>query len=276
MSPVSETIGHWLPHTSSIDFCEPDYLLNHYVAEPFNVASSVFIMVLGLCGLLHSNPTQESMFSLHFVIVIAVGLGSVLLHTTLQAFPQSLDEVPMMWFNVLSYYIIMNMKKERRKSQGLFAIDSLGALFLGLASVETYIYYSMRWLYAVFLFVYISTTLGVNVWSIRYTFDQHSKTPEHTRLAKSVFLTACVAFFLIGGVCWLIDMNLCGHLLPVYHAFHGATLHIIWHITAGYGGYLQALTLVVARAGELNMPVHLEWRWAVVPVIVRSVRDKSE
>lgn len=81
---MSEQFGHWLPHTSSIDFCEPDYLLNHYVAEPFNVVSSIFIAMLGLCGLLYSNPTQEAMFSVQFLVVIAVGLGSVLLHTTLQ------------------------------------------------------------------------------------------------------------------------------------------------------------------------------------------------
>lgn len=275
----THALGYWLPHTSSIDFCEPDYLLSNYVAEPFNVVSSMFIVMLGVCGLMHSNPTGEAMFSLQFVIIIAVGLGSMLLHTTLQAFPQSLDEVPMMWFNVLSYYIIMNMKKDRRSmSQGIFSVDSVGAIFFSLAAVETYVYYAMRWLYATFLFVYISTTLGVNVWCIRYISAEKSKNSEHAKLAKLVFLSAFVLFFLIGGVCWLVDMNLCSHLLPMYGSAHGATLHIVWHITAGYGGYLQSLTLVVARAGELGVPVQLAWAWGVVPIIEKrpdSSKDKS-
>ena len=46
--------------------------------------------------------------------------------------------------------------------------------------------------------------------------------------------------------------------------------HIIWHLAAGYGGYLQALTLVVARAGELEIAVELSWAWGVVPIIIRS------
>lgn len=226
---MSGTIfGHWHPHTSSIDFCEPDYLLNHYVAEPFNVLSSFFIAMLGLCGLLYSNPTQEAMFSLHFVVIIAVGLGSVLLHTTLQAFPQSLDEVPMMWFNVCSYYIIMNMKKKRAVNNAAWSMDYLAVLFLSIAAVETYIYYCVRWLYAMFLFVYSFTLLGVSAWSVRYTFDQNSKTPAHVKLAKQVFLGACVSFYVIGVACWLVDMNLCVHLLPMYTHAYGATLVNDW------------------------------------------------
>lgn len=112
MSESGEYIGHWLPHTSSIDFCEPDYFLSHYVAEPFNVLSSFFIAMLGLCGLLYSNPTQEGMFSVQFGVIVSIGLGSVLLHSTLQAFPQSLDEVPMMWFNVVSKVFSVLSRKD--------------------------------------------------------------------------------------------------------------------------------------------------------------------
>jgi dihydroceramidase len=273
---MNEVFGHWLPHTSSIDFCEPDYLLSHYVAEPFNVVSSLFIAVLGLCGLLHSNPTGEGMFTLQFVVIVAIGLGSVLLHTTLQAFPQSLDEVPMMWFNVLSYYIIMNMQA-KRNAQNTWSIDALGVLFLSVAVLETYIYYSMRWLYVMFLLVYGSTLLGVTGWSAKYTFGKNiTHSPAHVKLAKEIFIAACVSYFLVGGVCWIVDMNLCTHLLPLYTSCYGATLHIIWHVTAGYGGYLQTLLLVVARAGELGIAVERRWAWGVVPIIIRTTAEKRK
>lgn len=175
----------------------------------------------------------------------------------------------MMWFNVLSYYIILNMKKEKsHTSCSVKGVDKLGVAFLLVAAFETYVYYSMRWLYAMFLFVYASTLLGVTIWSARYAFNPTSNQPMHAALAKEFILAGCLSFFLVGTVCWAIDMHMCSALLPAYISSYGATLHIIWHVTAGYGGYLQTLTLVVARAGELGVPVTRTWKWAVVPIVV--------
>ena len=266
---MSEGGGYWLPHTSSIDFCEPDYVLSNYIAEPFNVISSLFIVILGLCGILHSNVTEESMFLVLFSLIIAVGFGSVLLHATLKAFPQSLDEVPMMWFNVCCYYIILNLKSTKI-ARNSWNIDPIGWFFLGLAVLETYVYYCMQWLYAMFLFVYLSTLLGVSYWCIKYILQKDPTHPEHVKLAKELYIAAVVGFYIIGGISWIIDMNLCQQLLPFYNSVYGVTLHIIWHVTAGYGAYFSVLMLMVARAAELGIAVERSWAWVVIPTIVRS------
>jgi dihydroceramidase len=89
--------GYFLPHTSSIDFCEPDYVLTDYVAEPFNAISSLYIVLIGLVGFFYSNPTKEWPFSVLFLLAVFIGFGSVGLHTTLHWLPQSFDEIPMLW-----------------------------------------------------------------------------------------------------------------------------------------------------------------------------------
>ena len=130
----------------------------------------------------------------------------------------------MMWFNVCGYYIIMNMKKQRAAKDAGWKVDFLAVVFMGIAALETYIYYHVQWLYAMFLFVYTATLLGVSAWSVRYIISTDSTTPGHRHLAKQVFQSACVAFYLIGFGCWVVDMNFCAHLLPLYEHVYGATL----------------------------------------------------
>lgn len=89
--------GYWLPHTSSVDFCEPDYLLTPYIAEPHNVWSSFYFVMLGVIGLCLGNPLHEWRVVLQYLALSVVGLGSMALHGTLNAVWQSADEVPMLW-----------------------------------------------------------------------------------------------------------------------------------------------------------------------------------
>ena len=34
-------VGYWEPHSSSVEFCEPNYILTPYVAEPHNVSHMI-------------------------------------------------------------------------------------------------------------------------------------------------------------------------------------------------------------------------------------------
>ena len=99
-------MGFWEPHSSSVDFCEPNYLLSEYIAEPHNVWSSLFITVIGMVGFFYGNPLNELSVSAMYIILAVIGLGSAGLHTTLHWFYQSSDEVPMLWqipIDVLAY-----------------------------------------------------------------------------------------------------------------------------------------------------------------------------
>eukprot|EP01035_Chromulina_nebulosa_P032764 gene32764-43792_t len=95
-------VGYWEPHSSSVEFCEPNYALTPYVAEPHNVShvicdvykawSSIFIFVIAVNGLFYGNPLDEIRVSLMFIALALVGIGSTALHSTLHWFWQSSDE----------------------------------------------------------------------------------------------------------------------------------------------------------------------------------------
>eukprot|EP01036_Dinobryon_divergens_P034516 gene34516-44607_t len=86
-------VGYWEPHSSSVEFCEPNYALTPYVAEPHNAWSSIFIFVIAVNGLFYGNPLDEIRVSLMFIALALVGIGSTALHSTLHWFWQSSDEL---------------------------------------------------------------------------------------------------------------------------------------------------------------------------------------
>lgn len=94
---MSSGAGYWEPHTSSVDFCEPNYYLTNFIAEPHNVWSSLYLTLLGLIGLCYANPLGEWRVIAQYGALAVVGLGSAMLHSTLGAMWQSADEVPMLW-----------------------------------------------------------------------------------------------------------------------------------------------------------------------------------
>jgi Ceramidase len=100
----SDNDAFWGPVTSSVDWCEVNYSVTPYAAEFFNTASSLAMAIVGMMGIcLH--PWAERRFHLAFLSTVAVGLGSVAFHGTLQKFTQALDEVPMLYSALAFAYI---------------------------------------------------------------------------------------------------------------------------------------------------------------------------
>lgn len=259
-------MGYWLPHTSSVDFCESDYYLSFYIAELHNTWSSLLISLMGILGILYSNPLKENMFNIIYIILVFIGLGSVGLHLTLHWFPQSLDEVPMLWFNMVGFYILYHLKTKKNdknnKNDIMIYIVTIITLF------ETYIYYAMRSLYPFFLGIFILTTTIVIIWTFMLLLDK-----REGKMISRLFYTGFGSFVIIGFTCWIIDMQLCSLLLPYYNQFYGITLHIIWHLFAGYGGYMHVQTMIAGRARELNVPLKYYWLLGVFPL---TSLDKSK
>ena len=44
MNITSSGLGFWGPRTASVDWCEPNYVVSHYVAEWWNTLTSVSIV----------------------------------------------------------------------------------------------------------------------------------------------------------------------------------------------------------------------------------------
>jgi len=246
--------GYWEPHTSSIDFCEPNYQHTRYVAELHNSWSSLWLSFLPLVGLLYSNPTRELRFVLMYVVLIIVGLGSVALHATIKAFPQSLDEVPMLWMNFLFFFAMLEQDSSRGKPKHPFLPFVLSLLVV----LITVLYYRFQQIYEAFLYTYTGLVVIIVLWTAKLVLldDNKAKASEYlgkTTLRKWLWTRAVLSYLLIGLPLWVLEMKQCNLLLPYYTAFGGLSFHTRWHLGAGLGTYLTILLLIVMRLQGLGI-----------------------
>ena len=263
MGPPSS--GFWLPHTSSVDFCEKDYLLSSYIAEFHNSWSSIVgIALLPALALIFpraSNPTGEWRFTLMNLVLIAVGIGSFALHSSLTALAQSSDEVPMLYMNLVFLYALM----EGKSKLGSPRYPHLPLILVAIAVLQTIIYYTFQRYYGVFLFSYISVVVVVVLWTGHMAW--HDADPLSNRLWKA----AIASYVLIGTPLWIVEMNMCDTLLPYFNAWGGLTFHILWHFGAGLGTYLTILFLTSMRVRAVyGEDPKLDFVCGICPIIRRS------
>ena len=103
----------------------------------------------------------EYRHDLMFVILIAIGFGSFLLHATLGWIGQSLDEVPMLWMTLTYIYCLVELNSPK----GSRRVPNIEMYLVVCAMAQTLIYFSMRSIYWVFLFLYTSTVVVVSLHS---------------------------------------------------------------------------------------------------------------
>jgi dihydroceramidase len=76
-------VGYWGKPTSTVDWCEVNYEVTHYVAEFFNTFSSFAMVITGMMGVMFHWRDLENRFLLGFLSVGIVGVGSAAFHGTL-------------------------------------------------------------------------------------------------------------------------------------------------------------------------------------------------
>lgn len=243
--------GYWHPHTSSVDFCEENYQFTPFITELYNAITSLLtISLFPLIGLFYSNPTMEKRFTFQYVIMISCGIGSFLLHTTLSSEYQASDELPMLWMTTAFLYTFLDLDAsvyQPRTALFRFATwlqpyrPKLPAILIILSIVQTLFYISMQKYYIVFILTYSTMVTAIVLWS--WHFSQSSV------IVAYLFYRAISSYLILGFSLWLYEMLYCGPELIWFYKniTHGATFHILWHLGAALGTYLEICLLIVVR-----------------------------
>ncbi|OEU10819.1 aPHC-domain-containing protein [Fragilariopsis cylindrus CCMP1102] len=202
--------GYWEPHTSSIDFCETNYLHSSYIAEPHNLFSSLWgLSLLGLIGIYYGNPTGEIRFKIAYGILILIGIGSAALHGTLNWVFQSADELPMIYLVISALYCLIELGD-----------DDDVTVPIPSPSQQKY-----------------------------NNNNNNNNSNNNNKVLKYPWLP---------------------HIFVVL----GCTLHVIWHVMAGLGGYTILQFLVTCRMSVLGLPCKIQWILGIIPVVVSTVSSR--
>ena len=299
--------GYWEPHSSSIDFCETNYLHLSRVVEPHNVFSSLWgLSLFGLVGIYCGNPTGEKRFQIAYGVLVLIGIGSAALHGTLHWIFQSFDELPMIYLVISILYCCLETDTAPNTNDKL-KYPWLPHSFVTLGIINTLVYFRFQQIYFVFLLTFVSMTVTGAVLHIKIALRQRramlapsvpaasssssgsgsgSRLTDirrnNARIALRFYTWHHLVYVGIATPIWILDQLWCTNLLPFYDALpyflRGCTLHVVWHATAGFGAYTILQFLVACRMSVFGLPCEIRWILGVIPVVAAAaaVRQKEE
>lgn len=282
--------GFWGPVTSTLDWCEENYVVSHYVAEWSNTfTNTIFVM----SALYTIYCVRRNKFEVRFLLIgltyCLVGVGSWLFHMTLQYRFQLLDELPMIyamcvpcWSLITEIFVSVFSDSDMSSASGSgsgspqlsqFKQACIAALILATTSTVTVVYLIVK--NAAIHQAFFGCLIVVVAFSSAYLVVNFVRDPvQKKNLYHSMTMGA--TFFMSGYAFWLMDIHMCALwryirrqylLLPLGLLLE---LHGWWHVLTGLGIYYYIVYLEYLRlitTGNLDQYTFI-WRFAVVPELV--------
>jgi dihydroceramidase len=277
--------GFWEPHSSSIDFCESNYLHSNWLVEPHNVWSSFLgLSMFGLLGLWQTTtpstatgPLQEWRVKLSCIILILTGLGSCCLHGTLHWFFQSSDELPMIYLTLSLLYTCAEVDAVPGKQNYPWLAPGLILTAVG----NTIVYFTFQDLWWVFLLTFISASTATIGWMFYLVFLSSIASARERLVVQRTFKAGAISYMFVGGTSWVLDMLYCDKgvlefadtVMPGY--LRGLTPHVLWHFAAGHGAYCGIINLACIRCLALGIPFSVKFFAGCLPLIQQHHHPKD-
>ena len=253
--------------TSSINFCESDFQHSRHVAEPANTVSSFTSYIpLAILGLANTTNTR---YTVCFVTLFLIGIGSSLLHAFLTALSQGGDELPMLWFTAATSFCGFEIISPK-KVPGLAKIVVLTAV----ASTVVYLHFRANFLYFTAMFSLYSWALIFSLIYISFFMPWEEK--FHGRPFKRDILLplsrCCAITVLLAVWVWYLDMAGCAYAKQQPRESYvwmiwDRILHPVWHFSTAIVAFLTVEVFIAADGfgRGLGMP---RIRWYGAPVVV--------
>ena len=240
--------GYWGAVTSSIDWCERNYVVSYFIAEFWNTLSNVVFLLLAAWGLWQcSKYKHEPRFVFTFASVAVVALGSTAFHASLSYIGQMADELPMLWAGYVWTYNFWWMDPAVEEKYAHTNYQSLSILFLVFCGFISLIVHGVFSFIIVFQlsFLFINLYLGVGH-LIPHLKAAEAAGAKNTWYARAAPVLVCIAF-----VFWLLDCHACRHLHSLPYEIPNPQFHGWWHIINGVSTYYVP-TFMIHRRTQLQ------------------------
>ena len=266
---------------SSINFCEPDFMDNKYIAEPANSWSSLSFCGLALLGLFLLGPKKEIKFVVAYVSLFVIGLGSFFLHATLTATAQSGDELPMLWYVAIMCYITMDCILKDRNDDTASSFGSWRNKLLAIActcsSIIATIAYVQNREYFVVFYIMFSMYCVVLLFGLLFiVFSKMGGAKVGTESFRSnislPMLNCFLWIYVLAVVSWVSEMLYCHDATidkrwgtGIVPWFWNRAIHPLWHCTIALVAF-EIIQALIAIEG-VQKGVEPELRWSGAPYV---------
>ncbi|KAH3680649.1 hypothetical protein WICMUC_000206 [Wickerhamomyces mucosus] len=265
--------AHWEDVTSTIDWCEENYVVTSYIAEAINTISNSIFIILALFA---SYSAWKNKLELRFIGIslgfMLVGIGSWLFHMTLKYEFQLLDELPMIYATCIPIWSVFSEGQSQLISIWIGIFTLFGAYLL----TSIYLYFKDPTIHQV---TYALLNVFIIIKSLSLTYSQINDLTIRKKLIKLMKLG--IIIFLIGYILWNLDVHLCSNWISI-RRFIGMPygflleLHGWWHILTGLGVYYYIVYLEYLRIlliGKNSKYELKEW-FGIFPEI-RLIKDEK-
>ncbi|KAK9452417.1 ceramidase [Limtongia smithiae] len=274
--PAPPGSGFWGPRTSTIDWCEENYVVTPYVAEAINTVTNGAFVALAVYAIVNAvQQKHERRFILTAFGFALVGVGSWLFHMTLQYEYQLLDELPMIYATCIATWSVFSYARAKKDAILLAIYIFLGAAIL----TAVYLYFKDPTIHQA---GYAVLTGAVLFRSMYLTITKIDDPAARRNMWKTVIIG--VSTFLSGYGLWMIDIHFCSSLraarrvvgMPYGFILEG---HGWWHILTGLGVYYYLVFLEYLRVcliGKADDYVYV-WERGIFPhVDLKSSVERSK
>lgn len=258
--------GFWGIPTSTIDWCEENYVVTHYIAEAVNTATNAAFILLAHYAWRNARKFKlEQRFVYSCYGFMLVGIGSWLFHMTLQYRFQLLDELPMIYATCIPLWSTFTWDTSKKFERSAAIAVVSGASFL----TAVYLRYKNPTIHqAAYGAMNVIIILKSTQQARRYVTDRRAL----ANLNRTLYLGA--SEFLFGWFLWNLDIHLCDMWrswrravgIPLGFLLEG---HGWWHLFTGLAVYSYLVYLQYLRAFLLKKADEFEyvWKFGIIPVM---------
>ena len=229
--------GYWGPVSSSVDWCEMNYVKSHYIAEFWNSFSSFAMVTAGFLGVFLNYKVSERRFKIAFSMVCVLGIGSVLFHGSLLHWTQMCDEVPMLYAAMSTMFILLELNDCEPKRKWLAPMLTLHCCMCTLLVALTS---------GMVQFVLFHLSFGSAEFFSLYQVYLVYKKYTHVSVVRKLFWSGMISYC-TGIFAWQLDLQNCYFVQVTWPSLTGLPnpqLHAWWHVFVSVGFY-QLITLIL-------------------------------
>jgi dihydroceramidase len=270
-----EPYGHDFPGlwkvSSSLDWCERNYVITWFIAEFWNSVSSLVISFFGALNLAQSFAHKlEMRFALASLGCIFVGLGSAAFHGSLTYIGQLGDELPMVYVVMILFFILSTMNKRKLPRILVPCLVGYSAIF---SVIHTFGAFTI--IFQIHFAVLVLTGLGYML-----TFSKQYKKYSDVPLLVRMY----VGSFIVAFIFWLSDQLFCEKLHSLELNLLGNTFflpnpqfHSMWHVLTGYAIHVGlSFVRVIRFIVVYGQPPKIQWKWKFFPLLDDKARTAKE
>lgn len=256
--PPEQKDGYWSIPTSTIDWCEENYVISTYIAEALNTTTNSVFIALATFAIYHAFHNKlEPRFIFTAFGFLLVGVGSWLFHMTLRYHFQLLDELPMIYATCIPFWSVFSEFKTPRQS----ILVAVGIFTAANLLTVIYLYFRNPTIhqaaYGILNGFIILRSIQLNV---KYVHDKTARAQLHK---TSIF---GVGIFLLGYFLWNLDIHFCDFARATRREWgipYGFVLegHGWWHIFTGIGVYYSLVYEEYLRCFLTGTEKYFQFTW---------------